>query len=152
MIRNGSDLMFFVAGKSIGGATTCQVTVNAELASTSNKDDGEGDWDVQSVKKLNWKGSSDSYLIDVAKGNSYDDLFDLMVAKAPIDVVFSLDKVAADKLLPEAPTTGWTLPTSNLYKGKALITSLDLTAPNGDNVTYKIDFTGIGKYERVEPV
>lgn len=152
MIRNGSDLMFFVAGKSIGGATTCQVTVGAELTSTSNKDDGGGDWDVQSVKKLNWKGSSDSYLVDVAKGNSYDDLFDLMVAKTPIDVVFSLDKAAADKLLPEAPTAGWTLPTTGLYKGKAIINSLDLTVPNGDNTTYKVDFTGVGKYERVDLV
>ena len=152
MIRNGSDLMLFANGKSIGAATSCKININAETTDASNKDEGNGGWTTPSVKKLNFEASSENFFLDTAKGNNFDDLFDLMIAKTVIDIVFSLDKIAAEKELPEAPANGWTLPSAGLYRGKAIITSLDANAPSGDNATYSTQFKGVGKLERVDPV
>lgn len=146
---NGSDMMLFADSKSIAGATSCKLSITAETADVSCKDVG-GDWGSSTVKKLNFEASTENLFIKGNAGKTFDDLFALMIAKKPIDVAFSLDKAEADKTKAEVPETGWTLPTAGLYKGKAIITSLEANAPNGDNATYSANFKGAGALEQVK--
>lgn len=41
------------------------------------------------------------------------------------------------------PADGWSLP-AKPYKGKAVITSLELNAPDGDKATFSVSLDGTG--------
>lgn len=148
MIVQGNDMMWFVNGKSIANATSHKLTISAETADTSNKDTG-GDWDSQEIKKLSFEGSSENLFSVDGKGSGFDELFDLMIAKTPIDAIFSIEKSASEKALTDAPEDGWTAPTSGGYKGKVVITSLDINAPNGDKATFTVSFKGYGALSKL---
>ena len=51
--------------------------------------------------------------------------------------------------LDEVPTSGWTAKANNGYTGKMIITNLEKNAPNGENATIKVDFTGVGALTKV---
>lgn len=135
----GGDMMLFLGGKSIAYATSHTLEITAETADVSNKDEGAGDWSTSEVNLLSWTASSENlYSVD-GKGDNYDDLFDLMIAKTPIDAVFAKKKETVN----EVPATGWTANTTG-YQGKVIITSLSLNAPNGENATFSVQFQGYG--------
>lgn len=135
----GGDLMLFVDNKSIAYATSHTLEISGETQDTSNKDEGGGDWASNEVSKLSWTASSDNlYSVD-GEGDNFEDLFDLMVAKEPIDAVFAKKAENAT----DVPTGGWTAAATG-YKGKVVITSLSLNAPNGEYATYTVQFQGVG--------
>lgn len=79
------------------------------------------------------------------EGDNYQDLFDLMVAKEPIDAIFAKKSSNAT----DVPDGGWTPQAQSGYKGKVVITSLELNAPNGEYATFTAQFTGIGALEKI---
>nr|DAJ77706.1 MAG TPA: major tail protein [Caudoviricetes sp.] len=150
---NGSDLMLFLKGtgdtaaKSIAFATSHSLSISAETVETSSKDSG-GKWVSKAPRKLSWTMSTENlYSLD-GEGSTYDDLFTLMTGREEIEVVFSLEKDYESKA-DEVPTGGWTPITTGQYKGKAVITSLELNAPNGDNATYSASFEGVGALTKI---
>lgn len=140
----GGDLMLFVGGKSIAFATSHTLTISADTEDTSNKDEGGGDWQTNEVKTLSWTAKSENLYANEGNGETYDDLFDLMVAKTPVDAIFS----KKTETVTDVPTDGWT-PSVPKYTGKVIITSLELSAPNGSNASYTADFTGYGELKKV---
>ena len=58
-------------------------------------------------------------------------------------------KLKIDGKLDEAPTSGWTAKAGDGYTGKMIITNLEKNAPNGENATIKVDFTGVGALTKV---
>lgn len=152
---NGSDLMLFIGTgngdsvtyKSIAFATSHKLSISAETVETSSKDSG-GKWTSKAVRKLSWNMSTDNLFSLDGEGSTYDDLFDLMTGRTEIDVVFSLEKDYASKA-DEVPSGGWTPMTTGQYKGKVVITSLELNAPNGDNATFTASFEGVGALTKV---
>lgn len=66
-----------------------------------------------------------------------------------IDVVFNLEANYASKA-DEVPVGGWTPLTTGQYKGKVIITSLEVNAPDGDNATYTATFEGVGALTKAE--
>lgn len=150
---NGSDLMLFLkktgdtAPKSIAFATNHSLSISAETVETSSKDTG-GKWVSKAPRKLSWTMSTENlYSLD-GEGSTYDDLFTLMTGREEIEVVFSIEKDYATKA-DEVPTGGWTPVTTGQYKGKVVITSLELNAPNGDNATFTASFEGVGALTKV---
>lgn len=150
---NGSDLMLFLKGtgdtapKSIAFATNHSLSISAETVETSSKDSG-GKWVSKAPRKLSWTMSTENlYSLD-GEGSTYDDLFTLMTGREEIEVVFSLEKDYATKA-DEVPEGGWTPVTTGQYKGKVVITSLELNAPNGDNATFTASFEGVGALTKV---
>lgn len=140
----GGDMMLFVGGKSIAYATNHTLEINAETQDVSNKDEGGGDWAAQEVSLLSWSCSSENlYSVD-GEGNHFADLFDLMIAKTPIDAVFSRKTGDAK----DVPTGGWTSSVPKL-QGKVVITQLSLNAPNGEYATFTAQFTGVGTLTKV---
>lgn len=149
-IIKGQNLMAFCGGKSIAFATSHTLEVSGETISTSTKDNGGGEWETSEMGLLSWTCSSENLIGDPRSGLGYDDLFDMMVKKQPVDLVFSLkNTIAADGTYYEAPEAGWTAKTNDGHKGKAFITALSLNAPNGENSTMSVTFTGTGALTKV---
>ena len=139
----GGDMMLFIDGKSIAYATSHSLEITAETADTSNKDEGGGDWSSQEITILSWSASSENLYSEDGEGDNYKDLFDLMVAKTPVDAVFAKKSGNAT----DVPTGGWTKSAPS-YEGKVVITSLSLNAPNGEYASYTAQFQGVGKLEK----
>lgn len=125
----GKDLMLFVGGKAIALATSCKIGMSAETIDTQSKDSGI--WNEKDIKKLGWNCSSENCFSADADINGYDKLFAMMVAAQPVDVAFGIPDNRGNSL----PSAGWELP-QKPYQGKALITSLELNASDGDKATF----------------
>lgn len=144
----GGNLMLFVGTKSIAYATNHTLEITGDMADTSNKDEGAGDWGSQEVNLLNWTMTSENlYSLD-GEGDNFADLFDIMIAKTPVTAVFALKSQSAT----DVPTGGWTAstPAANnpVYEGQVVINSLSLNAPNGEYATYTASFTGVGELKK----
>lgn len=144
----GGSLMLFLDGKSIAFATNHTLEISGDMADTSNKDEGAGDWASQEVNLLNWTATSENlYSLD-GEGDNFADLFDIMVAKEPVAAVFCLKSESVT----DVPTGGWTPSTASatnpVYEGNVVINSLSLNAQNGEYATYTASFTGIGELKK----
>jgi len=149
-IIKGQNLMCFVGGKSIAFATSHTLEVSGETTDCSTKDNGGGEWATSEMGLLSWTCSSENLVGDPRNGLGYDELFDLMVKKEAVDLVFANKSKSSSA--GEAYTVdegGWTAKTNDGHKGKAFITSLSLNAPNGENSTMSVSFTGVGALEKV---
>lgn len=143
----GSSIMLFVknngVNKAIAYATNHTLEISSELTNTSNKDQGGGDWSSQEVGQLSWTVSSENFYALDSSQNTYNDLFDLMIAKQPIDVMFASKAETTINDVVNTSTGYWT-PAVPKYTGKALINTLNLNAPNGDYATFTVNLTGAG--------
>lgn len=140
----GGDLMLFVDGKSIAYATSHTLSISGDTQDTSNKDEGGGNWASSEVSILNWTASSDNLYSTDGEGNNFADLFDIMIAKTPVQAVFCLK---SQMNLTDVPDGGWS-PSVPKYVGNVVITSLEVNAPNGEYATFTAQFTGVGALEK----
>jgi predicted secreted protein len=144
-IIKGGDLMLFVkigsTLKSIAFATSHKLSISGDAAETSTKD-SSGKWTSKQVNKLSWTVSTDNlYSLDGA-GANYADLFTLMTGMTEVEIVFSLESGYASKA-DAVPSGGWSPIAAPQYKGKVIMTSLELNAPNGENATFTASFEGV---------
>lgn len=154
MTLNGSDLMVFVQSgstyHSIAYATNHTLEVSMNQVDSSTKDNGCGYWENSEPGMMSWTMSTENLMSDSAEnGFSFNALFELMLKRETIEVVFALQSNTPDyagKIDTEftAPSTGWNPDTTNQYHGKAYITSLSCTATNGEKATYNATFSGAG--------
>lgn len=134
-IINGSDLMVFMGGKSIAYATSHSLSISAETNDVTSKDSGNGDWSAASIKKLSWECSTEN----LYSKEAYSQLYAAMIAKNAVTLVIDLKEGET------LPSDGWTPATGGTgYTGSAIITSLEMSAPDGDNATFSATFTGTG--------
>ena len=136
----GGDMMLFIDGVSIGYATNHTLEIEADLSSFDCKDEGEQGWSNEETVMLNWSATSDNIYAHDPQGQSYEQLYDLMLSRTPIDAVFYKKKEGGSNV----PTGGWT-PDDEPYHGKVIITDLDMNAPHGDYATFSATFTGWGE-------
>lgn len=134
----GKDMMLFVEAKALALATSCKLGLSAETIDTQSKDSGI--WTEKDIKKLSWNASSENVFSADADANSYDKLFALFIAHKPVILKFG---IVGNPDVNEMPAAGWTL-ANGAYTGKAVITSLEANAPDGDKATFSISFEGTG--------
>lgn len=144
---NGKDLMLFteIGNKftAIALATSCKLTVSGETLDTASKDSGK--WTEKMLKKLSFSASSENCFSADADINGYDALMTVMLTMKPIKIQVGIPTNAdADEL----PANGWESP-ATAYEGMALITSLELNAPDGDKATFSVSFDGTGALKKV---
>jgi hypothetical protein len=96
-------------------------------------------------KNLALNEMADALVAAEEGAESYDVLYDLMMANEPVDLVMGVPTNITNDGVPEA---GWTAPTKG-YTGKALITSLERTDSNGSNSTMTATFRGVGKLSKL---
>lgn len=150
MLIQGQNIMIFAGGKSIAFATSHTLEVSGETIDISTKDNGGGEWSASQMGKLDWTCSSENLVGDPRSGLGYDELFEMMIKKEPVDIVFALkSNVSANGEEYEAPADGWSPKANDGHKGKAFITSLSLNAPNAANSTMSVTFTGTGALAKV---
>ena len=128
----GTDLMLFKANKALAVATSCKFTISANALDISNKDSGK--WSAKKAGKLSWNASSDNLFIL----EEYTTLVELMTSRAEVDIQFS-SVSNPDK----EDGTDWIASTDG-YAGKAIITSIDVNANDGETATYTVSFEGTG--------
>lgn len=76
----------------------------------------------------------------------------MMVARKPITGVFAKEGNSTnleEGKLSAVPSSGWTAKAGDGYTGQMIITNLEKNAPNGENATFKVDFTGVGALTKV---
>jgi len=157
-IVKGQELMLFQDGKSIAFATSHTLTITGNTTDISSKD--HGFFTASALTSITWEISAENLYTDDAF-NSY---FDAMVnTRIPIEVVFGHytddTQLAINGIVSDDGSTGqesWTGPdTENsdvvYYKGSAYITSLTANAANGDNATFSVTLSGVGKLEQKKP-
>ena len=143
----GSDLMIFVDNKSIALATSCKLGISVETVETSSKDSG-GKWATKKAKKISWNLSTENlFAAESTEGSVFNDMFKKVVGTNEFEAIFTTANEAQD-IVPEA---GWTPKANTGYKGKVVITSMEVNAPNGDNATYSVSFEGTGPLEEILP-
>lgn len=153
-IIKGDDLMLFTNVsststpdyRSIAYATSHTLTLSAEATDTSTKD--HGIWGGSEINKITWEITSENLYTTEA----YLDIFDLMISRQPVKVVFGLEH--EDKSQGQSVVDGdynyWTPDYDNgttgtaYLKGEAYITSLVANANNGENATFSITLSGKG--------
>jgi hypothetical protein len=144
----GKDLMLWVAGKVVALSTSCKISLTTNTQDSATKDDGI--WDAPEVGTQGWTATNDSVdTPDEATSTDqvFDTLFDLYVAAEPVEVTVGIPSNQNDTGVPEE---GWTAPTKNCLKGKALITGLDRDGTKGNNGSISLSLTGVGALERVK--
>lgn len=150
-VIKGGDMMLFVGGKSIAFATNHTLSISADTKETSSKDSG-GLWQTSEVGVLSWSCKSENLFGNEVEGIGYMELFDMFKARTPITGIFALEGNStdyADNKLGEVPDDGWKPKAGDGLTGQMIITNLELNAPNGDNATFSVDFTGVGELKRV---
>lgn len=149
-IIEGGKLMVWVGNSSIAMATNHTLSLSTETNEISNKDIGSGAWTANSIKRFSWEVSSDNMFTMKA----YKKLFETMTNKTLVTLTFgkpSQDELATDASANFAgwtwvnPSTGTHAEDDVVMQGKAYITNLDLQAPNDDNATFSVTFTGVGE-------
>jgi predicted secreted protein len=145
-IIQGRDLMLFNNdGHSYAYATNHTFTMTAETSDVTSKDHGK--WGASEVSRVTWEITSENLYTT----SDYDSMFEQMTAGTPIMIRFGLKQAPSDPdMVPADGSTAlpyWTSQ-NTFYQGKALITSLVANANNGENATYNITLTGVGKIQK----
>ena len=133
-VYNGSDLRFTLDGKTVYHATSCAISMSRALKERATKDT-TGTEQAKGIKS--WSGSGEGLAVlslpaGVTTSQAFKDLFTLYNddSDALVDVEFTIGGTGND-----------------LYKGKAILTQLDITAPNEEDATASFSITGSGVIE-----
>ena len=144
-IIKGRDLMLFNNDKSIAYATNHTLSITANTSDVSSKD--HGIYGGTEVVSFSWEIQSENLYTEAA----YNELFDAMIAGASgtkVTVKFGLKAETGEGTVVDGDYTNWTPKQSGYYTGECYITSLQANATNGENSTFTVTLTGVGKIER----
>jgi len=138
-VLSGTDLILSVGGGALAFSTGCKVTTSTETGERVTKEAASGKWKEKYVKSFSESISADNVVCTDGSTDAptYDQLKDLQLAGKPIDVTYSVRD--GDK------RTG---KTEGGYKGKYIITSLDLDGQAGDDAKCSIQLENCGKVEK----
>lgn len=148
-IIKGRDLMLFYNDASIAYSTNHTLTMQANTSDVSSKD--HGIWGAQEVVSYTWEIQSENLYTE----DAYNDLFDAMIAGTSgtkLTVKFGLKSQTGDGTVVDDDYTAWTPKATGYYTGDCYITSLTANAPNGENSTFSVTLSGVGKLTRVDAV
>lgn len=139
-VLDGTDLILSVGGTALGYSTGCKITTSVETGERVTKEAASGKWKEKYVKSFSEQISADGCVLrSVSVGMpTYDELKALMLAGEPIEASYSL----RDGDGREGKTAGG-------YKGKYIITSLELDGQAGDDAKYSVKLDNCGAVTKV---
>ena len=135
----GGDMMIFIGDTTgtttpLAFSTSASLSINVDTREISSKDSGY--WKDFIAGKISWEASTDGLLSYGLSGStsSVDVLFTKLLARESVYVKFATTS---------GTTPAWTVNSSKkVFTGKAIITSLELTASDNESSTYTISLTG----------
>lgn len=139
-VLDGTDLILSVGAAALGYSTGCKVSTSVETGERTTKESSSGKWKEKYVKSFSEEISADGVVLNNGDTDvpTYDQLKDLMLAGEPIEASYALRD--GDKRT--GKTTGG-------YKGKYLITSLELDGQAGDDSKYSVKLENCGAVTKV---
>ena len=147
-ILKGSKLMVFIADKPIAFATSHSLSITMNTTEISTKD--HGDFPSVIGQNITWELTTENLYSD----DGQTALWNAMKTMQPVTVKFAqatnYENETSQKGLPlEEDGQEWSAdPGKIIASGKALITSLSVNAPSGDNATLSATFTGVGALDQ----
>lgn len=138
--QKGKNLMLFLEGKSIAGATTCSLSLTMNTSEITNKDTPAAMTDIEPTT-MSGTLHTENMFCSTAEGKSYYELFDLMKAKTKVNWKMS-PATDGDGAVPAAGFTP--LVNAEHLSGTAYITGLEQNDPNGEIATFTCDLTITG--------
>jgi predicted secreted protein len=122
-IIDGKNLRWHINGTAIAQALTCSISFSAETRQSTNKD-STGSWAVNKYSTRSFTGSCEAHM---AEGEQYETLWAAFLAGTTLTMEF---------------TTG---ESGDLYDNcQILVTGLEKTSSNDEDVTFSATFTGTG--------
>lgn len=121
-VQNATAVTLSIGGEVMAHATSCSLSVNADLRDKTSKD--SGGWSESLGGLRSWEMSGDAFVDIAATDASLADCFDFIVAGVGTTVVFTVD--------------------SQTYTGSGFITSVSADAGVEENATFSVSITGTG--------
>lgn len=140
-VLDGTDLILSIGGAALGYSTGCKITTSAETGERVTKEAAAGKWKEKYVKSFSEQISADGVVLTDgdAKKPTYDQLKEAMLTGKPVDASYNIREDGSR----EGKVAGG-------YKGKYLITSLDLDAQAGDDAKYSVQLENCGAVVKQE--
>ncbi len=146
MYIKGQNFRVKINGKYVACATSCSLHVAANLEDATTKD-STGPWQEQACVGKSWDGQAEGVMsvqtTNDTTGVYAPDLTELVGETVTIEyeqTTGAKNRVAADA------ATGEQL---YRYSGSAIINDVSISAPNRQNTTYTVQFTGTGELVRL---
>lgn len=112
----------------IGKATECSISVENSPRTVAHKDTGGATgWVSNDYGESSWSGQCNALFAEDETNRKLHELYTDFVAGQKVTIEFTTSQSGDYK-----------------FSGTAVITSMELNAPNNENVTYSITFTGDG--------
>lgn len=145
-IIKGSKLMVFLNDAPIAFATSHSLSITVNTSEVSTKD--HGDFPSVIGNNITWEITTENLYSD----NAESALWAAMKTMQPVTVKFAPatnynNETSQKGIVGVESATEWTAGTA-IASGKALITSLSVNAPAGDNATLSATFTGVGELDQ----
>ena len=147
-IIKGSKLMVFISGSPIAFATSHSLSITMNTTEVSTKD--HGDFPAVLGKNITWEITTEN----LYSGGGETALWNAMKTMQPVQIQFAPateynNDSAEPGIVGVDGASDWT-PGTAIASGKALVTSLSVNAPAGDNATLSATFTGVGELDQAE--
>lgn len=146
-IIKGSRLMVFIGSTPIAFATSHSLSITMNTTEISTKD--HGDFPSVIGQNITWEVTTENLYSDGGETA----LWNAMKTMQPVQIQFA-PATEYDNETAEPGIVGiidgasdWT-PGTAIASGKALVTSLSVNAPSGDNATLSATFTGVGALDQ----
>ena len=145
-IIKGNKLMVFLNDAPIAFATSHSLSITVNTSEVSTKD--HGDFPSVIGNNITWEITTENLYSD----NAESALWTAMKTMQPVTVKFApasnYNNTTSQKgIVGVESAAEWTAGTA-IASGKALITSLSVNAPSGDNATLSATFTGVGELDQ----
>jgi predicted secreted protein len=132
-VFNGTSLVVLVGTEVIAHATSCSLSVSADLPDATTKQ--SGGWAQEIAGLRSWTLTTDGLATVEPTGTDYvvGDIFSALNGRTSVTVKFTTANGST-------PIVG-----DLIWSGSAFVESLDITADMESPVTYSASFTGTGQ-------
>lgn len=129
-IIKGRNVLLWIDDQVISGSTDCEFTIKANTADVASKTDaGDGMWDKPELVNYDFTCSNQSFLCDQTSLKAL--LNKVVNGNATVNVMM-------------CPSGGYIIGNWNAIKGSAIISQVQIDAPNGDKAKVSLSFEGNG--------
>lgn len=136
--KSGTDLLLGIMSgstfKALGHSSSCTISYSSETGEHITKEATDAKWNEKYVKTLSVSISAEGFVYDdddaTSSARGFETLRSLWLAASPVTLVWK-------------ERTG----TDGAYTGSFIITSLEDSAPAGDDRKYSISFENSGPIE-----
>ena len=143
-ILKGSYLMVFLGSQNIPIAfsTSNSISFTTNTTEVSTKDHGL--FPATIAQSISWEVQCENLASDIEIERLFKILNDAKQNKL-VTIQFAKPSNWDDKGIIDNTHANWTAPSKVLAYGNALLTSLSINAPAGDNASLSATFTGVGE-------